>query len=148
LEYISIIVIVVGFLFSLFQKKAQEENNKKGQKKPTPVKPDFTKQVIRKMEQAFEAPVKKETVSTKVNELNELEALKKERDALKQKLKRMEAASVRHVKAEQKAEPLLGDKGLLEGHSLAEAVIFAEIIGAPRAKRPHPATRKKQGIKQ
>ncbi len=146
MEYISIIVIVVGFLFSLFQKKAQEEDGKKGGKKTPPVKvPDITKQVLRKVEQAMETPVKKQTVNKIPNELEEL---KKERDALQKKLKRMEEATVRRNRAEQKENQPLGDKDLLKGHSLADAVILAEIIGSPRAKRPHSATRKKQIIKQ
>lgn len=130
----------------LVPKKSTGRRRKKGGKKTPPVKvPDITKQVLRKVEQAMETPVKKQTVNKIPNELEEL---KKERDALQKKLKRMEEATVRRNRAEQKENQPLGDKDLLKGHSLADAVILAEIIGSPRAKRPHSATRKKQIIKQ
>lgn len=148
MEYISIIIVIVGFLFSLFQKEKekQEDNGKKAKKKNAPVNmPDIKKQVMKRVEQTLEAPVRKETVPVP----NELDAIKKERDALKKKLKLMERniARSQHEHKQQEILPI-ESKDLLNGSNLAEAVILSEIIGPPRAKRPHPATRKKQMIKQ
>ncbi|MGP7819044.1 hypothetical protein [Niallia sp. 01092] len=127
MEYISIIAIVVGFIFSMLQKeKKSSPKNKTNQQKPFSLPEDevFTeKNIYENTEEIVD------TVET------ELEQIKKEKALLEKKLKSIELYNKKMTKDTFNSKKS-GD-GLFSKDKLIDAVILSEVISPPRAKNGH-----------
>lgn len=133
MEYISIIAIVVGVLFSLFEKSGKQ---KKKTPTPTPAKKTFSS--------SFSEEKRKTTlkeISTPVSELEtiksqgkmELDKLIKEKKRLEKKLQLLE----QQTQQDEKALPLSYEKsaGVFTKNNAVDAIIFSEVLSPPRSKR-------------
>ncbi|WP_445490340.1 hypothetical protein [Niallia sp. 03133] len=127
MEYISILVLIVGFIFSMLQK------DKKTRSKRIPT--EHRQYSI----PAEEADAPKNRNVAKANEepikdavQQELERLKKEKAWLEKKLKSIEIHTIH--KQKNTFETKNEDNGLFSKNKLVDAVILSEVLSSPRAK--------------
>ncbi|MFT8320505.1 MAG: hypothetical protein ABF649_06330 [Bacillus sp. (in: firmicutes)] len=127
MEYISIVAIVVGFIFSLLKKeKTSRSNNPSTQQKD--IHAPARKMVV------AEIPAVVQTQENLIErELTELEKLKKEKALLEKKLRSLEmyTKNAQNPSSASAKHP----NGLFSKENVVDAVIFSEVLSPPRAKR-------------
>lgn len=135
MEYISIIAIIVGVLFSLFEK-----NGKNKKKIPTPTSIPTKSQSLpslfeeKKIDVPIEIPAsisEVETIATRGQ--SELDILKQEKKMLEKKLRILEhqtkVMKINSSSSEKKAN------GVFTKNNVVDAIIFSEVLSKPRGRR-------------
>lgn len=146
MEYISIIIIIVGFLFSLFQKEATENKKKKSnQPKSIPKQINQAPPIQREVPRPASPSVLQEAIKKRVAESIEyvekphpdVEKLRSEKERLERKVKRLEKEK-QSMSSRISVVSATNDKNtVFTKENLKDAVIFSEVLAAPRAKNPH-----------
>ncbi|MGO5011228.1 hypothetical protein ACTQ5K_04955 [Niallia sp. Sow4_A1] len=146
MEFIGIIIAVAAFLFSsLFDNSKKQAPKPKSPQIPKPVKTERNREstvlrVPEKAKKAVEKAVEKE------NPLSELERLHRENASLQKKIKMMEKQRSRGVQSPlPKKEDSADAEGLFTKDNVIQAVVFSEVLSAPRARNPHRASMHRKG---
>lgn len=135
MEYIGIIIMIIGFLFSLLEKDKKNKEKKQKQlarKSPTKTQENTGNKTIRP--QAREQVVATSNIDSS---LSELEQLKRQNASLQKKLKILERQQVinKATKFEKTANPK--EESFFTKENIVDAVVFSEVLSAPRARVPH-----------
>ncbi|MDF1508311.1 hypothetical protein PZE06_08935 [Robertmurraya sp. DFI.2.37] len=141
-----ILIILLGILSSMFKTNKEKPANKKPTRQasttstenPPPSNP--MAEVFRELvEEAPAKPIYNEYVDTKKEAEAKIAALKKQQEQYADKVSRMNTLS----RINEQSQPLMesvaksGRTFKVEGEKLADAIIWSEILGPPRAKKPH-----------
>jgi hypothetical protein len=145
LEYISIIIVVIGFLFSLFQKEnkqtKQQTQTKPSMKRTVPAPVEIPREIIVPDQVSNRA---KEYVEIADKARAEVEALRREKNSLEKKIRMLDQKQkVSIATAKPNQTPVKKEGRLFTKENLVEAVIFSEVLSAPRARNPHRANKRR-----
>lgn len=138
-----IIIIVLGIISSMFKKQKGEGNETQGEPKPfeesSPIPmPDIFKQFDFNRE---DKPVKQEISSEELLKPDYQAKAQAKIAELKERNREQAVERPQRVEAPkpvpQVVTPLELDTASMDRNKLQEAVVWAEILGPPRAKKPH-----------
>lgn len=140
MEYISLIVVIIGFLFSMFQKEEKKGSGKKTLKKKSvrtePVSIPVNRE--KKIEQTRTTSAN-EYVDLADKAKREIAALKKESASLEKKIHMLNQQQKMQIEANYLSHKTPSDngRGFIRKENMVDAVIFSEVLAPPRAKNPH-----------
>ncbi|GKU81314.1 hypothetical protein [Niallia sp. NCCP-28] len=135
MEYISIIAIVIGVLFSLFEKSGKE---KKKIPTPTPIPTkkytpsSFSEEKRRAESKKISLPAG-EPETIKLQGKTELDKLKQEKKMLEKKLQILEYQT--KVMAKDSLPSQEQANGVFTKNNVVDAIIFSEVLSPPPSRR-------------
>ncbi|PKG21780.1 hypothetical protein [Niallia nealsonii] len=135
MEYISIIAIVVGVLFSLFEKSGKEKK-KIPMSTPIPTKkhtpPSLSEE--KRIDHSKEISIPLSELETiKLQGRTELDNLKKEKKMLEKKLRILEHQTKVMVKDSSPSQEQAN--GFFTKNNVVDAIIFSEVLSPPPRRR-------------
>lgn len=149
-----ILLAIIGFISSLFTKgKKEEEKRRKPAQRPVsrptqPQQPAQASPIERKREELetrakrAAAQMEQQYAETRQKADEELEALKQKQRYAERRTaairERMPAQNTANTNTQAQAKALAPDK-----QKLADAIIWSEILGPPRAMNPHRSVKRK-----
>lgn len=159
MEFIGIIIAVVGFLFSYLEnEKKKKKQNEKPNQKPSKELNQKSNEKPKKPPIIIDNPFKtlEKTDNTTLENIRsflgneekkqdtssqEIEDLKRQNERLKKKLKLIEQQRLSYSKVAD-TSPEASKSNLFTKDNAVEAIVFSEVLSAPRAKSPHYSYRK------
>ncbi|WP_019154560.1 hypothetical protein [Robertmurraya massiliosenegalensis] len=145
-----IIIILLGILSSLFKKNKEQPTNKRPTRQASPTSTESSppsnpmaeifKEFIEVEEEKPAKPLYNEYIDTKKEAEAKIAALREQQKQYAERANRMNTQSRMNIET----KPIMvtettnsGRTFNVEGEKLADAIIWSEILGPPRAKKPH-----------